>query len=430
MQRLRADHLLLALLIAASHTSSACDDETSRPRSDGGIDAHVSSGDAGDPSDGGGADAGGTDAGGADAAATPRDAGQSPTGSVVPLRPSTIGRQAHAIVELADGKVLVTGSIRTPSPISGRPDSDLYDVVSNTVMNTGPMQDGRHSHRMNLLGDGRVLVTGGYGGTPPARWRTAELYDPTARTYSRVTSEMAVARLNHGAFRLSTGGLAGKVLLIGGAEVGASMTVEVYDPTTSSFSSVATTDAPAERENQTFVLLADESVLITAGITMTGGAPTRESYVYVPSTATFRRVGDAVEARVNPVALRLLDGRVFIAGGTTARSGGSALATTELYDPTTEMFSAGPTMSTPRRGHTAARLGSGRVVIAGGHNDTMTLGSTELFLPTTNTFSPGAALMGARSQIQSASLTDGRVFLNGGQHMTGLILDTTELFTD
>jgi large repetitive protein len=359
-----------------------------------------------------------------------RDGGQSATGTVTPLaRARDVSRQAHAIVQLADGMVLVTGGIKFPSPLSGLVDSALYDLKAGTLTVVGPMQDGRHSHSTTLLADGRVFVAGGYGGTPPAQWRTAELYDPATRTFNRITSQMSVARLRHGAFRLSTGALAGKVIVLGGGALGTQMTVDIYDPATSTFAPVTTIDAPAERQGQAFALLADESVLITGGRTVANAAPTVESYVYVPSTAIFRRVGDALEGRQFPTATRLVDGRVLVVGGQTGAN--LELATTELYDPAMARFIVGPAMTTPRRNHTAARLGSGRILIAGGNpTSSTTTGLTELFVPGTDTITPGADLATALAVIVSIPLSDGRVFMMGGQAMGGLVSRYAELFSD
>lgn len=408
----RTTVMILALL-----ASAACEDEPNRKPAL--PDASMSSGsqDA-SPGDGASVD-------------VARDAGQSATGAVTPARGRDVSRQAHAIVQLADGKVLVTGGIKFPSPLSGLVDSALYDLTAGTLTVVGPMQDGRHSHSTTLLADGRVLVAGGYGGTPPATWRTAELYAPGARTFTRVTSEMSIARLRHGAFRLSSGALAGKVLLLGGGALGTQMTVDVFDPATSTLAPVTTIDAPPERQSPVFALLADQSVLITGGRTMASPAPTLESYVYVPSTATFRRVGDALEGRHLPTATTLVDGRVLVVGGQSASGSGPELATSELYDPALERFIAGPKMSSPRRNHTAARLGSGRVLIAGGNPTSgTTTGSTELFVPGTDAFTPGADMGTALALVVSLPLLDGRVFLVGGQAMSGLVSRGAELFSD
>jgi hypothetical protein len=62
--------------------------------------------------------------------------------------------------------------------------------------------------------------------------------------------------------------------------------------------------------------------------------------------------------RRSPVAIRLLDGRILIAGGGTRAA--------EIFDPETNMTSHLAPMSTERTAADAALLGDGRVVVIGG----------------------------------------------------------------
>lgn len=61
-------------------------------------------------------------------------------------------------------------------------------------------------------------------------------------------------------------------------------------------------------------------------------------------------------------AMRLLDGRVLVAGGGTASA--------ELLDPKTLTWSATGDMTVARSGHTATLLPDGRVLVAGGSPST------------------------------------------------------------
>jgi hypothetical protein len=64
------------------------------------------------------------------------------------------------------------------------------------------------------------------------------------------------------------------------------------------------------------------------------------------------------------VAVRLLDGRVLVAGGDNGWWG--AYSSTKLFDPSTRTWSAGSLMGTARDGPVAAPLPDGRVLVAGG----------------------------------------------------------------
>ena len=148
--------------------------------------------------------------------------------------------------------------------------------------------------------------------------------------------------------------------------------------------------------------------------------------------------------RTRHSAVRLLDGRVLIVGGTalgplgprdpvTGQWPTGLLASAELWDPTTGRFSATGRMTTARENATATLLDDGRVLIAGGTTDepggTVTgLASAELYDPATGTFSPTGPMRYGRNTchcLRGASpglsrplatrLADGRVFIAGGQ---------------
>jgi hypothetical protein len=95
-------------------------------------------------------------------------------------------RLLHTATPLSNGTVLVTGGITDldDEPLAGR--SDVYAPVANTWSAGPAMNAGRARHAATLLGDDRVLVTGGdtnssepYTFEPTA---SAEIYDSGATT--------------------------------------------------------------------------------------------------------------------------------------------------------------------------------------------------------------------------------------------------------
>lgn len=91
-------------------------------------------------------------------------------------------------------------------------------------------------------------------------------------------------------------------------------------------------------------------------------------------------------------ATQLTDGRVLVVAGwgriagylgTVERwepaTGYGSLASTELYDPITGVFTPGRGMSIPRHSHTATLLPDGRVLLVGGSNGPEKLASAEFF---------------------------------------------------
>ena len=98
--------------------------------------------------------------------------------------------------------------------------------------------------------------------------------------------------------------------------------------------------------------------------------------------------------RRDHTATLLPNGKVLVAGG---RSGGSTLASAELYDPATGTWSATGVLATARYYHTATLLPNGKVLVAGGENQGDDLATAELYDPATGTWSATGALGTSRA---------------------------------
>jgi hypothetical protein len=111
----------------------------------------------------------------------------------------------------------------------------------------------------------------------------------------------------------------------------------------------------------------------------------------------------------------LNDGTVLVAGG-EGLGNTPVLATAQLYDPNSQSFKATGKMSTARTYFGEAKLPDGRVLIAGGINESAAaLDTAEIFDPKTGTFTPTATPMTvARTFPSTATLSDGRVLIVGG----------------
>jgi hypothetical protein len=131
----------------------------------------------------------------------------------------------------------------------------------------------------------------------------------------------------------------------------------------------------------------------------------------------FRPIGDMPTPRYQHTATLLADGRVLIAGGRSLQD--PLLATTELWDPTTEAFTPGPSLIAGRFGHTATRLADGRVLVIGGIVATKPteIGTRqiELWDPATSTFrAAGLTTFPHTAGLSTVLLADGRVLIIGG----------------
>src|SRR6266581_4941593 len=117
-------------------------------------------------------------------------------------------------------------------------------------------------------------------------------------------------------------------------------------------------------------------------------------------------------ARADHTATLLGNGEVLLAGG--QGPGGVALASCELYDPTTNTWSPAASMAQARFSHTATLLGNGKVLVVGGRADSTGLASAELYDPATNTWWSAGSMTTDRADHTATLLENGEVLVAGG----------------
>ena len=267
------------------------------------------------------------------------------------------GRAAHTATELDDTQALVVGGCTVDG--CGTASADSFLVSASQTVRSASLNQARDAHTATLLDDGCVLVTGGFDkeGRPPLN--SVELYNPSSRSWS-LTDSMHTVRGGHVAALLGKS----SVLIAGGWVPSRQYTdtTEIYDVQTGEFRDGP--HLPTSVDGLAAASLLDGSVLVVGGQT-SPGLGTAAASVISPD-GTLRIVGSMSQSRFKHEAVTLLDGRVLVIGGTPDDD--ELLRTTEIYDPTTESFSAGPTMKAGRYKLTGAAsvMPNGEVVVAGG----------------------------------------------------------------
>ena len=176
------------------------------------------------------------------------------------------------------------------------------------------------------------------------------------------------------------------------------------------------------RAGASVVLLRDGRVLVAGGTT--AGGPSASVEIFDPVAASFRAVASMRSARSGHASVLLADGNVLVTGGS---SGTGALSSAEIYAPSRNTWSEAAKLIEPRSGHTATMLADGRVLVAGGEGANGALASLELFHPARNVFTAAGALSSARLGHAAVLLWNGKVLIIGGSDGSAS-LSSTDLF--
>jgi len=295
---------------------------------------------------------------------------------------------------------------------------------------TGSLHVGRGSFAATILRSGDVLVTGGIDSNDDRTWKaldSAEIYSPKTGRW-RTVAPMHHPRFGHTATLLHDG----RVLVVGGTCVGmlqpncsspidpsgAQSSAEIYDPRTGTWADTAS--MARERSLQTATLLADGRVLVL-GAELAPDDVLGSSETWDPKTGEWTSSA-LVTPRWQHFAIALPDGDALIAGGYGPISlSDRLLRSTEIYSSKTDTWRAGPDMLEGRaQGGTAALLGDGRILVAGGDGggDRMRA-SAEIYDPIVGRWSQAAAMAGPRAESAFVVLADGRVLVAGGFSIPG-----------
>lgn len=298
---------------------------------------------------------------------------------------------------------------------------------------TGSLAQGRLGHTATLLRDGRVLVVGGESVVDRAPTDSVEIYDPATETWT-TTTPLPAPRSNHAALLLDDG----RVLVVGGgksAPIGAPAGLDVaasalaFDPSTSAWSVAGS--LLEGRSHFQLSRLPSRRILVSGGgagthlhgATCNGYGVTdcgpladalASAEILDPATGTSSSVAAMASARFMATITRLADGRVLVAGG--ADDTKASFATTEIFDEKTLGWSPGPALvSSDRFFHQAALLPSGRVLVGGGKKSNIRfLASVDVVDVLANRTAATSPLSLARTAATFTPLSSGRVLSVGG----------------
>jgi hypothetical protein len=256
-------------------------------------------------------------------------------GNWIELDSMNIARGGHALVELPNGDVLVSGS----GVDSIQSSSEIYEFSTGKWRYTSHMNIPRTRHQMLLLSTNKILTIGGLFE------RSCEIFDPQTETWT-MTDSIPTFRYNgQTVTELSDG----RVMVTGGYYVDTTSwnfvildKVDIYDPVSKTW--IEATPMKLGRWLHTATLLNDGRVLVAGG--NTENFQTNECEIYEPSDNSWIVAPPMLESRYEHATILLNNGDVFVNGG-----GPAAGYSCELYNVTENQWFSVDDMLAYRTGH-------------------------------------------------------------------------------
>ena len=294
-------------------------------------------------------------------------------------------RADHSATLLPSGKVLIAGGYERALPDMILASAELYDPTAGTFSPAGSMTTPRARHSAVLLPDGRVLIVGGSGDL------SAEIYDPAAGTFTATESTATQTYFWNSAALLQDG----RVFIAG------QPTAQIFDPVSGKFSATAAYSMGPPDYLDAVTVLADGGVLVTGAY----------SQVYDPQNDRFTTAPGMNHPYDEYTVTLLIDGEVLLVGN--ADNDGTP-ADAEVYDPAKPGFTALPPAAYDHEYAAAAMLADGTVLVTGGQ---LPGGNgenvSELYAPAGG-FSNAGNMTWPRHEHTATLLADGTVLIAGG----------------
>ena len=302
-------------------------------------------------------------------------------------------------------------------------------AASGTWAFTASVHTARDGHTATLLPNGNVVVAGGENNN--AAVASTEVYSPLTSSWTN-SGNLNVARSNASALLLPNG-----MVLVAGGCIGSCLgattaPAELYNSVSGTWSSIGS--MAKARTYFGMVLLPSGKVLAAGGCTGLNAngcsGVTAKAEIFDPSTDKWSATGTMTAARGSFTLTLLANGKALAAGG--INSAGNPVGSAEIFDPSTGKWTATGVMITARDEHTAVLLATGNVIVAGGENAaSVTTTKTELYNPSTGKWTASGNLNTSRLEHTATLLADGNVLIAGGNNVTNnatTVLASAELY--
>ena len=302
--------------------------------------------------------------------------------------------------------------------------TEVWNPASPSTFTTLNAPDSVFCDGAAQLPDGRIIVVGGYGGLSTGQIGIVDtnIFDPATNTWTRVAN-MNLPRWYPTLTELANG----DYVAISGNSTDANHwadTPELYDPTTNTWTLLSKiSTSQVHEEEYPF------SYLIPNGNVLTIGPSEDVTYEMNVAAQTWTPVGGQ-SGILNGSSIQYLPGKILYSGGaasvinTTPSTNTTAVLDTTAATPAWRQTAP---MLSDRIYHTLTMLANGEVLAVGGeatsNQAVVTKGvlPTEIWNPTSETWSAAAPIATARNYHSTAVLMpNGQVLVAGGGHYDGL----------
>jgi MBG domain (YGX type)/Kelch motif len=255
--------------------------------------------------------------------------------------------------------------------------------------------------------DGRIYAIG--GGSPGE----VDAYNPTTNSWSQVAS--SPSGHTYGAAVAGPGGI---IYAVGGEDAtygtNGNRVMDAYSPTTNSWTSLAS--EPAGHYGGAAAAGLNGLIYVIGG---TDGVqnPSQKVDAYNPSTNTWTAVANLPTARFGMAAATGPDGRIYAIGGFIAEPGvvpNIISSEVDVYSPTTNSWTVIASLPVARGTLSAVTGPDGHIYALGGGASTGYSNEMDEYTPATNTWATVASLPSTRDDLGVAIGLDGRVYAIGG----------------
>lgn len=242
-------------------------------------------------------------------------------------------RHGHDVVTLGDNIYAIGGKSAANNTLKT---VDLYNPATDSWKSIASMNVARY-RTIAVPFDGKIYVFGGLTDASTTYTDTVEVYNPNDNKWT-VRTKMSSARSNVLAAVVNN-----KIYVIGGILAGGKLSgaVEAYDPVSNTWESKAALPSPRQTGG---IAVVDGKIYVLGG---SSGGWNTTIQMYDPTKDLWIQKNDLPFKRAN-FGIVSVNNKIYLLGGNDPSISPNTTDEVEIYDPKTETWETGPSLTEPR----------------------------------------------------------------------------------